>query len=322
MGAGQVGIVRSAGRPLATSGERRHFLWRVVYGVGEPRAYREGGGLGPSIATLAWVVPFFLAPLLLMVAYSFATQNYLTGDIRFGWTLSGWAWIEDPLVLTALRRSAVVATLTTVITAVIGYPLAYFVARHAGRLQSVALLLVIVPFWVSFIVRAYAWRDLLADQGPVNRLMIGLGLIDAPIHMVNNMVGITIGLVYGYLPLMVFPLYASLRASDPRVYEAARDLGGSWWTTFWRVTFPQARPGLVAGATIVWIPALGEFVIPTILGGGKTFLFGNVIANDFGRFTWSEGAALSVGVLAAALLVIGLAIAAVGRSRFAKAIVR
>jgi spermidine/putrescine transport system permease protein len=142
------------------------------------------------------------------------------------------------------------------------------------------------------------------------------------VRLVNNMVGIVIGLVYGYLPLMVFPLYASLRAMDPRLLEAARDLGCSWWSAFRRVTFPQALPGLLAGITIVFIPALGEFVIPTILGGGKLFLFGNLIALKFTRFTWPEGAALAIGVLAIALVLIAIATSLVGRKRFGEAMAR
>ncbi len=286
---------------------------------------REAGGdrIGlPSVVTLAWLTPLFLAPLAFLVAYAFATQDYLTGKIVFSVTLSAWERVGDPVVLAALGRSIVAAGFTTVGTAVIGYPIAYFVARHAGRFQALALVLVILPFWVSFIVRAYAWVDLLASGGFINRFLIGLGIVSAPLPLVNNMVGVVIGLIYGYLPLMVFPIYASLRASDPRLIEAARDLGATWWTAFWRVTFPQALPGLVAGATIVFIPALGEFVIPTILGGGKTFLFGNLITLKFTRFTWPEGAALALAVLALALLVIGIATATVGRKRFGEAVSR
>jgi spermidine/putrescine transport system permease protein len=279
-------------------------------------------GLVPSLLTLVWLVPFFFVPLAYLLIYSFATQDYLTGAKSFGWTLSAWERISDPVVLAAFTRSVIAAATTTALTALIGYPIAYFVARHAGRFQALALVLVIVPFWVSFIVRAYAWVDLLADHGLINRLLINIGLTRSPIPLVNNMVGIVIGLVYGYLPLMVFPLYASLRASDPRLLEAARDLGASWWTAFWRVTFPQALPGLVAGATIVFIPALGEFVIPSILGGGKTFLFGNLIALKFSRFTWPEGAALAIGVLVLALAIIGIATVTVGRKRFGEAVTR
>jgi len=276
----------------------------------------------PGVFSLAWLVPLFLVPLGLLLAYAFATQDYLTGAVSFDGSLEPWARLGEPIVLEALWRSVIAAGLTMVGTAVLGYPLAYFVARHAGRYQAVALVLVIVPFWVSFIVRAYAWVDLLADGGPINDSLIGLGLVATPVPLINNLVGITIGMFYGYLPLMVFPLYASLRASDPRLLEAARDLGANWWTAFWRVTFPQALPGLVAGCTIVFIPAIGDFVIPTILGGGKTYLFGNVIAMKFQRFTWPEGAALAIGILVIALLVIGIATLLVGRRRFGEAVAR
>ena len=276
----------------------------------------------PSLLTLAWLAPFFLVPLAFLGVYAFATQNYLTGVISFGWTLAPWRRVADPIVFDAFSRSVAAAGITTLVTAVIGYPIAYFVARHAGRLQNLALVLVILPFWVSFIVRAYAWVDLLAEHGLINRLLLRSGLISSPIPLVHNMTGVAIGLVYGYLPLMVFPLYASLRAIDPHLLEAARDLGASWWTAFWRVTFPQASPGLVAGATIVFIPALGEFVIPSILGGGKSFLFGNLIAIKFSRFTWPEGAALAIAILILALAIIGIGAGILGRKRFGEAVVR
>jgi spermidine/putrescine transport system permease protein len=275
-------------------------------------------GLG---LTLLFVVPFFLVPFGLMVLYSFATQDYLTAQIKFGWTLSGWKALSDPIVYRTFIRSITLSTVATISCALVGYPLAYFVARRAGRFRNIALLLIIIPFWVSFIIRTYAWVTLLGDAGPINRFLERIGLIHAPLPLLYHSPGIAIGILYGYLPLMVFPIYVSLERIDARVLESARDLGASSWSTFRRVTFPQALPGLVAGCTLVWIPALGEYVIPEILGGGKTYMIGNVIAQRFTEaFQWPVGAALSVALVLFALVVLGISYKLLGRERLGQTV--
>jgi spermidine/putrescine transport system permease protein len=267
-----------------------------------------------------WIIPFFLVPFGIMALYSFATQDYITGVFTFDWTLEPWRRLENEIFADALVRSLMIATTAMVVCAVVGYPLAYFVARHAGRFRNAALLLIIVPFWLSFIVRAFAWLDLLGDGGYVNRSLISLGLIDEPLQMVNNTTGILIGITYGYLPLMVFPLYVSLHRIDGRVLEASRDLGASAFSTFRKVTFPLALPGLIAGCIIVWIPALGEYVIPQILGGAKTYMVGNIIALNFERFAWPEGSAAALALVLLAFGFLILVRLLVGRERLGQAL--
>jgi spermidine/putrescine transport system permease protein len=272
------------------------------------------------VASLVWLVPFFIVPFALMILYSFSTQDYLTAQIKFGWALDGWRALSDPIVYRTFIRSVTLSTIATVGCALVGYPLAYFVARRAGRFRNIALLLIIVPFWVSFIIRTYAWVNLLGDTGPINRFLEKIGVIGAPLPLLYHTPGIAIGILYGYLPLMVFPIYVAIERIDDSVLESARDLGASAWSAFRRVTFPQALPGLVAGCTIVWIPALGEYVIPEILGGGKTYMVGNVIAQRFTiAFEWPVGAALSVALVGFALVVLAISFKLIGRERLGRA---
>ena len=289
------------------------------------RAARIGGWLGDrayglnTVLIVAFLVPFFVIPFGIMIAYSFASQDYITGALSFDWTVSAWATLRGDIFVTTLTRSLVVATAAMIGCAMVGYPLAYFIARHAGRYRNLALLLVIIPFWLSFIVRAFAWLDILGNKGLLNGFLVESGLIASPLPLVNNTTGIVIGLVYGYLPLMVFPLYVSLQRIDPRVFEASRDLGASAFSTFRRVTFPLALPGLIAGCTTVWIPALGEYVIPQILGGGKTFMVGNLIALNFERFAWPEGAAAALALVLIAMVFVAALRGLVGRERLGEA---
>jgi ABC-type spermidine/putrescine transport system permease subunit I len=265
------------------------------------------------------IIPFFLVPTAIMVVYSFGTQEYLTGQIHFGWSLNAWERLNDAQLTRTFLRSVELATFATVACAVIGYPLAYFVARHAGRFKTAAVIMIIAPFWVSFIVRAYAWLDILGDRGPINRALEGIGLIDSPLALVNNDIGIAIGMTYSYLPLMIFPLYVALDRIEPSILESARDLGATGFTAFWRVTFPQALPGLVGGCILVWVPALGEYVVPTIMGGGKSQMFGNLIALRFSQLDWPLGAAMAVAMVAFALVVVAVVLRVVGRERLGPA---
>jgi spermidine/putrescine transport system permease protein len=268
---------------------------------------------------LSVIVPFFLVPTAIMVVYSFGTQEYLTGQIHFGWSVNAWERLNDSQLIRTFLRSVELASFATLACAAIGYPLAYFVARHAGRFKTAAVIMIIAPFWVSFIVRAYAWLDILGDRGPINRALDGVGLIDSPLALVNNEIGIAIGMTYSYLPLMVFPLYVALDRIDPAILESARDLGASGFSAFWRVTFPQALPGLVGGCILVWVPALGEYVVPTIMGGGKSQMFGNLIALRFGQLDWPLGASMAVAMVVFALVVVAIVLRLLGRERLGAA---
>ena len=183
---------------------------------------------------------------------------------------------------------------TTVLCLFLGYPFAYFLARSAAHLRPL-LLLVMLPFWTSFLLRVYAWKGLLADQGVINNILIFLGLTQEPIQMLYNDVSMLVGMTYVYLPFMVLPLYANLVKMDNRLLEASQDLGATPWQAFWLITVPLSRSGIVAGSILVFIPCLGEFVIPSLLGGAENLMIGRVVWDEmFSSNNWPRASALSV----------------------------
>ena len=212
--------------------------------------------------------------------------------------------------LVILVRSLWVAALTTVLTALIAYPAAYYIAIHASpRRRNLLLILAILPFWTSFVIRTYAWTDILRDQGLINTALINLGLIREPLNLIYNEFAVTLGLVYGELPFMMLPLYASLEKLDRSLLEASADLGGGPWSAFWRVTFPLSLPGLIAGAVLVFIPSVGQFIVSDMLGGSQGVLIGNRIQEQFagsGLGNRPFGAALSFQLAAVVLLLVWL----------------
>jgi spermidine/putrescine transport system permease protein len=273
------------------------------------------------LLALVLIVPFLLLPAIGIILYSFGSQNPLTGAIHFGWTTAAWRGLNDPIIIAAFLRSVALSSFATTACAMIGFPFAYFIARHAGRFRSAALVLVIAPFWVSFIVRTYAWLALLDNAGPINRTLLATGLVRSPLTMENNNVGVAIGIIYDYLPVMVFPVYVALQRIPESVVESAYDLGASRFSLFRRVLLPLSLPGLVAGCILVWIPALGEYVIPTILGGGKTLMIGNLISLRFTyALEWPLGSAMSLGLMAFAVAGVGVAVLLLGRDRTAGAL--
>ena len=184
---------------------------------------------------------------------------------------------------------------TTVLCLFFGYPFAYFLARSAPHLRPLLLLLVMLPFWTSFLLRVYAWKGLLADQGVINHILIFLGLTQEPIQMLYNDVSMLVGMTYVYLPFMVLPLYANLVKMDNRLLEASQDLGATPWQAFWLITVPLSRSGIVAGSILVFIPCLGEFVIPSLLGGAENLMIGRVVWDEmFSSNNWPRASALSV----------------------------
>jgi putrescine transport system permease protein len=184
---------------------------------------------------------------------------------------------------------------TTVLCLFLGYPFAYFLARSAAHLRPLLLLLVMLPFWTSFLLRVYAWKGLLADQGVINNILIFLGLTQEPIQMLYNDVSMLVGMTYVYLPFMVLPLYANLVKMDNRLLEASQDLGATPWQAFWLITVPLSRSGIVAGSILVFIPCLGEFVIPSLLGGAENLMIGRVVWDEmFSSNNWPRASALSV----------------------------
>ena len=248
-----------------------------------------------------WLGLFFLVPLLLILAYSFGTSE-VYGGITLGFNPGNYLKVFDPLYLEIIVRTFVIAALTTFLCFALGYPLAYFIVFKGSRWRNALILLVMVPFWTSLLIRAYSWVVILSGNGIANKTLQFLGITDEPVTLIFTSQAVLMGMVYSYLPFMILPLYASLEKFDTRMKEAAKDLGATRWHTFWRVTFPLSMPGVIAGSILVFIPSAGEFVIPQLLGGSRTVMTGSLIQNQFGSARdWAFGSALSV-MLAALLL--------------------
>ncbi len=248
-----------------------------------------------------WLGLFFLVPLLLILAYSFGTSG-VYGGITLGFNPGNYLKVFDPLYLEIIVRTFVIALINTVLCLALGYPLAYFIALKSGSWKTILILMVMIPFWTSLLLRAYAWVVILNGNGIANRTLQFLGITDEPLTLIFTPQAVLMGMVYSYLPFMILPLYAALEKFDVRLKEAAQDLGASRWHTFWRVTFPLSMPGVIAGSILVFIPSAGEFVIPDLLGGSRTTMTGNLIRSQFGQARdWAFGSALSV-MLAVLLL--------------------
>ncbi|NJS36398.1 MAG: ABC transporter permease subunit [Brachymonas sp.] len=207
-------------------------------------------------------------------------------------TSSTWG---DTIYLDAYALSLKYAFITTVLCLLIGYPFAYFIARSSPAMRVLYLMLVMLPFWTSFLLRVYAWKGILADQGIVNDALIAIGLIEEPIQMLYTDISMLVGMTYVYLPFMVLPLYANLVKLDQRLLDASYDLGATPWQTFWLVTVPLSRAGIVAGSMLVFIPCVGEFVIPSLLGGAENIMIGRVVWDElFSANNWPRASALAV----------------------------
>jgi spermidine/putrescine transport system permease protein len=218
--------------------------------------------------------------------------------------LENYARVFDPLYLTILWRSVAFAMGNTLICLLMSYPFAYFISRiERPRVRNVLLLLVMVPFWTNFLVRTYAWRVILGSDGPLNTLLLNLGLINEPLSLLYTDGAVMIGLVYGYLPFMVLPLYAAIERVDFSLLEAAHDLYANGWQAFRRVLLPLTMPGVIAGSILVFIPSLGAFVTPDLLGGAKTVMIGNLIQSQFLTVRdWPFGSAISMVLMALVLI--------------------
>jgi putrescine transport system permease protein len=258
----------------------------------------------------AWLVLFFLAPFLIVLKISLAETAIgippytpLVESGAAGWQLqaSGDNYarlVGDDLYALAYLNAAKFAAVSTLFCLLLGYPLAYGIVRAPRRLRPVLLLLVILPFWTSFLIRVYAWIGLLKGNGLINNLLLALGLTHEPLALLNNAFAVYVGIVYSYLPFMVLPLYAQLEKLDPALLEAAADLGCRPWQAFARVTLPLSLPGIAAGALLVFIPAVGEFVIPDLLGGPNTLMIGKVLWDEFfENRDWPAAAAVAIAML-------------------------
>lgn len=213
---------------------------------------------------------------------------------------------QDTLYFNAYFSSLKIAGITTLICLAIAYPFAYFLARSPADRRPALLMLVMLPFWTSFLLRVYAWKMLLADSGVLNNAAIALGLISEPVKMMNTPFSLVLGMVYTYVPFMILPLYANLVKMDLRLLEAALDLGATPWQAFWRITVPLSKSGIIAGSMLVFIPCVGEFVIPDLLGGPETLMIGHVLWDEFfSNNDWPMAA--SVAVVMVGLIIIPLA---------------
>lgn len=252
-----------------------------------------------------WTVmlSLFAAPLAIILAYSFLTRG-TWGGITRPWSIESYQRLADPIYLGILWRSFWIAGAATVLCLVLGFPLALFISR-AGHRKNLYLNLVILPFWTSFLVRTYAWMFLLRDTGLINTVLQKLGLIHNPLPLLYNDGAVILGLVYGYLPFMVLPLYATLERLDRNLLEAAADLGAKPWAALTRVVIPLSAPGIRAGAILVFIPCLGAYLTPDLLGGGKTVMIGNLIQNQFTTARdWPFGSAVSLTLMAIVLILL------------------
>jgi len=263
-------------------------------------------------APFLWLALFFLLPLLIVVKISLAESAigippytplfaHDGSGLKLHATLANFALIAgDALYLRAYLGSLGNAALATALCLIIGYPVAYAIGRSQGSRRQLLLFLVMLPFWTSFLIRVYAWIAILQPNGLLNQSLSGLGLIAAPLPLLNNQFSVELGLVYSYLPFMILPLYGSLSRLDPSLIEAAADLGARPVRTFLGVTLPLTLPGIAAGSLLVLIPAIGEFVIPDLLGGPDTLMIGKVLWDEFfNNRDWPVAAAVAVALVTA-----------------------
>jgi putrescine transport system permease protein len=258
-----------------------------------------------------WMIVFFLIPFLIVFKISLSETAIqippynpvfdgtdTVGKLKTLSTDNYAFLLEEPLYYKAYFSSVIIAGVSTILTLLIAYPLAYGMARAPHTLRPTLMMLVILPFWTSFLIRVYAWIGILKPEGLLNQLLLYLGVIDTPLQITNTNWAILIGIVYSYLPFMVLPIYSALEKMDYTLIEAASDLGCPPSRAFWQVTFPLSLPGVIAGCFLVFIPATGEFVIPDLLGGSSTLMIGKTLSNEFfSNRDWPVASAVAIVLL-------------------------
>ena len=262
-----------------------------------------------------WLLALFLVPFLIVLKISLSDPAVSippytpTLDWREGWSgftsflsqldFDNFVFLtEDDLYWKAYLSSLQIAAVSTILTLLVGFPIAYGMARATPEWRPTLLMLVILPFWTSFLIRVYSWIGILANEGYLNQVLLNLGLISDPLMILNTQTAVYIGIVYTYLPFMVLPIYSSLEKMDDSLLEAAEDLGCSRTTAFWLITIPLAKTGIIAGCFLVFIPTLGEFVIPSLLGGSETLMIGKVLWEEFfNNRDWPVASAVAVILL-------------------------
>ncbi|WP_321338311.1 ABC transporter permease subunit [uncultured Cohaesibacter sp.] len=295
---------------------------RMVNGAPDsPKGHRRislpknGGRCLLILVPYFWLLALFLIPFIIVVKISLSdtaiamppylpTFNWSEGwagflDMISGWDLENFTWLmEDDLYWKSYLSSLEIALVSSLLALLLGYPIAYSMARAPSEWRPTLLMLIILPFWTSFLIRVYAWIGILKKEGLLNMVLMHLGIIDDPLTILNTDIAVYIGIVYSYLPFMVLPLYSSLEKMDDSLLEAATDLGCSPFKAFWLITVPLSMPGILAGCFLVFIPAVGEFVIPDLLGGSNTLMIGKTLwVEFFSNRDWPVASAVAVILL-------------------------
>jgi spermidine/putrescine transport system permease protein len=257
-------------------------------------------GLLLALPAYIYMILFFAVPLVIVLVYSFATRTSSGSVSLSGWNLDSYRKLGEPIVRNVVVRSATLAGITTVVCLVFGYPFAYFAATRPPLVRNLMLVAVMIPFWTNFLVRNYAWRLLLSSGGPISSATEAIGLGETDILFTRT--AVVLGLTYSFLPFMILPLYASIERIDWRLVEASRDLYSTGWKSFTKVVLPLSLPGVIAGSILVFVPSLGAYVTPEILGGGRETMLGSYIVTQFlTARNWPVGASVSFVLMAVML---------------------
>ncbi|WP_028594387.1 ABC transporter permease [Paenibacillus assamensis] len=253
-----------------------------------------------------WLSLFLIIPMAAVVVVSFMQRDNL-GNIIWNFNFDNYARFFDPLYLGIYWDTIWVSLISTVLCLLLSYPLAYYITTVSARAQKLWLIAITIPFWINFLIRTYAWVILLRTQGVVNSLLLDIGLIQEPLQLLYTDGAVILGMVYTFIPYMVLPIYVALEQMDKRLLEAASDLGASRWKSFWHITLPQTKTGIMTGSVLVFVTTTGMFVISDILGGAKSQMLSNIIQNQFlGARDWPFGSALSVIFIISSMIIIGL----------------
>jgi len=310
-------MARTADQSSGLRGGRVGPLWDLLLRFGPPRwsqyIRRNWSGQRLVIAVpYLWLLLFFLVPFLIVLKISFAEfaplgrppfESVLRwvegGGLQLKLVFASYDYLlHEPLYVSAWLYSVKVAFFSTLLCLMVAYPMAYAIARASATMRNVLLLLVILPFWTSFLLRVYAWIGLLKTDGVINQVLLAIGLINEPLAMMNTSFAVYIGIVYSYLPFMILPLYANLEKHDATLLEAAADLGSGPIRSFFRITLPLSRDGILAGSLLVFIPAVGEYVIPTLLGRTDQLMIASLLSDEFFRNRdWPRASAVAIAML-------------------------
>lgn len=277
----------------------------VAGAVGSRRRRLRGSAGLLALPIAAWLIFFFIVPFGLILWYSFGDKPsmYVTHSNE---VLSFGRYLEalDPAFLTTFWRSIQIAVMGTALCLLIGFPIAYWMAvKLSPKARGIVVALVLVPYWTNFLVRTIGWQITLSPEGFLSDFLNGVGLLNGPLEILYTRQAVQLGVVYNYLPLMILPLYVALEKMDHRLLEASRDLGGNWWSGFWRVTVPLAVPGIMSGLVLVFVPLMGDYITPSVLGGASGSMVGQMVAGQFQRAqNWALGSAMAIVLMLAILL--------------------